>query len=105
MYGKQGLVVVGISMDRDPSLVPPYLLKYGLTFLNLLDPTGKVFPSFSVRYTPTNFFVNRNGKVIGGSLGYRDWDSPASHRFIRALLAEKQVNKTQAPPVTPVPGS
>ncbi len=101
MYGKEGLIVVGISMDRDPSLVPPYVKKYGLTFLNLLDPTGKVFPSFSVRYTPTNFFVNRNGKVVGGSLGYRDWDSPASHRFIKALLAEKSVGKT---PAVPAPG-
>ena len=101
MYGKQGLAVIGISMDRDPSLVPPYILKYGLTFVNLLDPTGKVFPSFSVRYTPTNFFVNREGKVVGGSLGYRDWDSAASHRFIKALLAEKKVHKT---PVTPLPG-
>ncbi len=102
MYGKQGLIVVGISMDRDPSLVPPYILKYGLTFLNLLDPTGKVFPSFSVRYTPSNFFVNRRGQVIGGSLGYRDWDSAASHRFIKALLAEKEAPQTL---VTPVPGS
>jgi peroxiredoxin len=105
MYGKQGLVVVGISMDREPSLVPPYILKYGLTFLNLLDPTGKVFPSFNVRYTPSNFFINRRGKVIGGSLGYRDWDSAASHRFIKALLAEKQVPLTRTVPVTPVPGS
>ncbi len=104
MYGKQGLAVVGISMDRDPSLVAPFLLRYGLTFLNLLDPRGDVFPSFSVRYTPTNFFVNRKGKVIGGSLGYRDWDSAASHRFIKALLAEKAVQQTQAAPVTPVPG-
>lgn len=95
---------MGISMDRDPSLVPPYLLNYGLTFLNLLDSKGEVSSSFSVRYTPTNFFIDRTGKVVGGSLGYRNWDSPASHRFIKALLAQKSVKKTQAAPVTPVPG-
>ena len=101
MYGKQGLVIVGISMDRDTSLVAPFIFRYGLTFLNLLDPNGDVFPSFNVRYTPTNFLINRKGKVIGGSLGYRDWDSAASHRFIKALLAEKKVHQTQ---FTPVPG-
>jgi peroxiredoxin len=97
MYGKQGLVVIGISMDREPSLVPPFLKMYKLTFTNLLDPNGKVFPTFSVRYTPTNFFVNRSGEVVGGTLGFRDWDSPESHRLIKALLAQDAVGKSKVP--------
>ncbi len=78
-------------MDRDTSLVLPYLKSYGVTFPNLLDPNGRVYPIFNVRYTPTNFLVNRRGEVVGGSLGYRDWDSPESHSLIQALLAEKIV--------------
>ena len=31
-------------MDRDTSLVKPFVEKYGLTFTNLLDPAGKVHP-------------------------------------------------------------
>ncbi len=83
-------------MDRDPSLVQPYNKQYGVTFLNLLDPQGEVYPVFSVRYTPTNFFVNRRGEVVGGSIGYRNWDTPEGHRFIEALLAEKALPAKKA---------
>lgn len=82
-------MIVGISIDQDPSLILPYTKERGLTFTSLLDPRGEVSPVFGVRYTPTNFFVNRNGQVIGGSLGYRNWDSPEGHQLIQALLAEK----------------
>jgi peroxiredoxin len=80
-------------MDRDTSLVKPFVEKHGLTFPNLLDPDGKVYPLFNARYTPTNFLVNRAGHVVGGSLGYRDWGSPKARHLIEALLAEK---KTEA---------
>lgn len=76
-------------MDREPSLVKPYVKSYGLTFPNLLDPTGRVSPMFNARYTPTNFLVDRKGYVIGGSIGYRDWDTPESHQLIEALLEQE----------------
>ena len=77
-------------MDRDPSLVKPYVAKYGLTFPNLLDPAGNVSPIFNARFTPTNFLVNRTGLVVGGSVGYRDWGSPEALHLIEALLAEEK---------------
>jgi peroxiredoxin len=89
-YRGDGFVVVAISMDKNTSLVKPYVKSYGLTFPNLLDPSGKVYPMFNARYTPTNFLVNRSGYVIGGSLGYQNWESPEAIRLIEALLAEKK---------------
>ncbi len=76
-------------MDRNPALVKPYVDSYKLTFPNLLDPGGKVYPMFNARYTPTNFLVNRAGYVIGGSVGYRDWDTTEGRHLIEALLAEE----------------
>lgn len=75
-------------MDRDSSLVPPYLKEHGVTFLNLLDPRGEVFPMFGVRYTPTNYFVDRRGVLVGGTIGYRKWDSPEAILFIEELLVQ-----------------
>ncbi len=73
-------------MDRDASLVLPYTKKHRLTFPNLLDPLGAVYPIFGVRYTPTNFLINRKGEVVGRSLGYRDWNSPERMNFLKALV-------------------
>lgn len=76
-------------MDQNTSLVGPYVEDYKLTFPNLLDPSGKVYPIFGVRYTPTNYLINRKGEVVGRTLGYRDWDTPQVYGIIERLLAEK----------------
>ncbi|MBT3353077.1 MAG: TlpA family protein disulfide reductase [Nitrospinaceae bacterium] len=95
-YKDQGFTILAISMDRNSSLVKPYVDKNKLTFPNLLDPSGKVSPIFNARYTPTNFLVNRAGQVIGGSLGYRDWGSPQGIHIIEALLAEAKPKESAA---------
>lgn len=74
-------------------MVRPFVESYGLTFPNLLDPSGKVYPMFNARYTPTNFLVNRLGYLIGGSLGYRNWESPEAIRLIEAMLSEKKTGR------------
>jgi hypothetical protein len=43
---------------------------------------------FSVRGTPTNFLVDRAGRVRGGGAGYRDWNSPEARQLIKSLLKE-----------------
>ena len=80
-------------MDQDTSLVGPYVKDYRLTFPNLLDPGSAVSPMFGVRYTPTNYLINRGGEVVGRTLGYRDWDTPQAHAILERLLAEKALPK------------
>ena len=83
-------------MDRDPSVVLPYTKERGLTFPSLLDPAGEVYPRFGVRYTPTNFLINRKGEVVGRSIGYRDWNSPEGMKFLKALVENGTAPKNLA---------
>ncbi len=85
-YQKQGLAVLAIDMGESASKVEAFVAEHGVSFPHFLDPDYKIASMFSVRATPTNFLVNRQGHVIGGGAGYRDWSRPEAHALIQSLL-------------------
>jgi hypothetical protein len=52
----------------------------------LLDRGGAVTGKYGVIATPTAFLVNRNGRLLGRSIGPRDWGSPEAKAALSALL-------------------
>ena len=89
-FKDRGFVIVGVSIDKEgAAAVRPYIKKYGITFPQLLDPTMDVAGGmFGLRGTPTNFLINRQGKVVAGVIGYRDWGSEDARKIIESLLNE-----------------
>ena len=83
-------MVLGINMREAPDLVKTYVAKHRLTFLHLLDTDAKVASMFAVPATPTTLLMDREGQVLGGALGYRNWASPAAHRLVESLLTTAQ---------------
>jgi peroxiredoxin len=83
-------VVLGINMREEPDLVKTYVAKHRLTFPHLLDADAKVMSLFAVPATPTTLLIDREGQVLAGGLGYRNWASPAVHRLVESLLKTAQ---------------
>jgi peroxiredoxin len=75
-------------MGEPASLVKDYVAQHRLSFPHLLDLDHRVSGMFGVQGTPTNFLIDRKGRVRGGSIGYRDWASPEAHQLIESLLVE-----------------
>ncbi len=75
-------------MGEPPDLVRAYVARNGLTFPHLVDPNYEVSPIFRVRGTPTNYLIDRKGRVRGGGVGYREWSSPEAFQLIESLLNE-----------------
>ncbi len=75
-------------MGEPAYLVREYVTRNRLTFPQLLDMGREVSSMFSVRGTPTNYLIDRQGRVRGGGVGYRDWSSPEAYRLIESLLTE-----------------
>lgn len=73
-------------MGEPADQIRTYLLKHQLTFPALVDVTSSVANHYGVRGTPTRFLINRDGKVIAGSIGPRDWAGEDAQRLIRILL-------------------
>lgn len=86
-YKDRGLVVVAVDMGEPVDLVRAYVARRGLSFPHLLDAQYEVSVMFSVRGTPTNFLINRRGEVLGGAVGYRDWQSKEAAQLFEYLLA------------------
>jgi peroxiredoxin len=84
-YRGRGLVVLGVSEDRDAPrpLLDPYVGRLGLTFPILLDADQRAAREWSVASLPATFVVKPGGDAVGLAFGAREWNSAE----MRALLA------------------
>jgi len=84
-HKERGFVLVAVSLDADPKLVPPYVKESKLTFAIALDPKAEVANKYGVRALPSSFVVDRDGTMTALALGPRTWDNDASHSLVEAL--------------------
>jgi peroxiredoxin len=85
-YRDRGFTVLALSIDRNLAAVPPFVEEFRLTFPIGLDSKMAVAELYRVRALPTTIVIDRAGQVVAGAAGARDWDSPAAHAVVEALL-------------------
>jgi peroxiredoxin len=87
-YRERGLVVVGVSVDRDAprSLLEPYLRSLGLTFPILVDPDSSAARTWRVTGLPATFVLRPGGEVAGMAVGAREWNSAEMRALVETLL-------------------
>jgi cytochrome c biogenesis protein CcmG/thiol:disulfide interchange protein DsbE len=60
---EQGVVVLGVAIqDKEPAS-RDFIQRFGLTFPNAADPTGKVSIDYGVYGVPETFIIDRRGAV------------------------------------------
>lgn len=75
-YKNKGFEMLTISVDKDRSLVQPFMDQYNLTFPVLLDPESAVAKKqYRTTGVPETFIVNRSGIIVHKAIGPRDWAS------------------------------
>ena len=84
-HRKRDFVLLGISLDSNAALVPPYLAEHKLTFPVALDPNLDAANAYGVRALPATFLIDRQGNVAALALGPRAWDNNAAHSLIEGL--------------------
>lgn len=63
-YRAQGLRVVGVALDEDPSAVQDFLYRVPLQFTIVPDPTGRSAEAFGVVAMPTAFLIDQQGRIV-----------------------------------------
>jgi peroxiredoxin len=64
-HAGQGLVVLGISFREDPGTKPQAVLEArGHSFMTLVEG-DETAAMYGVKGTPTTFFINRKGRIVG----------------------------------------
>ena len=85
-HKEQGFMMVAVSVDNDPALVPPFVQKLKLTFPIALDPKMQASNPYGVRALPSSFVVDRKGYLTALALGPRAWDNDAAQALIESLV-------------------
>lgn len=86
-YKRDGLVILAVNLGESAEQVSAYVARHGLSFPHVMDPGAKAEQAFAIQATPTNYLVDRRGRLVAGGMGYRDWNGPQAHRIIESLLA------------------
>ena len=75
-YGKQGLAVIGLSVDESGTqTVKKYANSLGVKF-TLAMANDEVLDAYGpIRSIPTTFFINRKGDIVRRVVGYIDGDT------------------------------
>ena len=88
-YREQGLVVVGINLDKSRELSDDFLKKIPANFTLAYDPDGKMATAYRVKGMPSSYLIDRQGRIQKTHIGFREETSGDMEAAIRALL-EKQ---------------
>ena len=92
-----GFVVLAVSTDQGGiETVQKYMQDLELTFPAVHDASGKVAGEYGVRGVPMTFFIDGNGKALGGVVGPREWDNDDFHALVEMLLAETEMERESA---------
>jgi thiol-disulfide isomerase/thioredoxin len=86
---QKGFVVVAVDLAEEPSTVRAFVKAHAMTFPVVLDSDGAIGGAYGAQSIPTNFLVDRKGKVLARIVGFDgiEWDSPERIALFEKLLA------------------
>ena len=72
-----GVVVLGISVDKDKAVYDKFLKKVKLNFETSRDPGGDISAEYGTFKYPETYVISREGKVLEKFIADQDWMTPA----------------------------
>jgi thiol-disulfide isomerase/thioredoxin len=87
--GPQGLVIVGVNIDRTKKKMMGFLKATALSFRIVHDPKLAVASRYEPPAMPSSYLIGRDGRLRYVHEGFREGDAAAIESRIKALLAEK----------------
>ena len=83
-YASKGVVVLGVSVDKDPQAYRRFLQKYSPAFLTAREL--KVHEDFGTFMYPETYIIDAKGKVVLKIAEAADWSDPKVTAIIDSLL-------------------
>ena len=85
-FAKAGVVVLGISVDKDEKLYRDFLAKARVSFLTARDPDNKINADYGTFKFPETYIIDSKGKVLRKIISNQDWMSERVLRDTESLL-------------------
>lgn len=83
-YAAKGLVVLGVSVDKDPQAYQNFLKKYSPGFLTARDL--KIHEEYGTYMYPETYIIDATGRVVLKIAEPADWSDPKVTQYIDSLL-------------------
>jgi cytochrome c biogenesis protein CcmG, thiol:disulfide interchange protein DsbE len=87
-YRNQGLVVVGVNIDKTPELAREFLVKnkLALSFAVVNDRKHEVAARYAPPTMPSSYVIDREGRVRSVHAGFKESDAAKLETELKALL-------------------
>ena len=82
---KNGITVVGVSIDADESAYHRFLKDYGVNFIAVRDEAQKSPSLYGTRGWPETYIIDRSGVVRRKFIGPVNWNSPEITDYLGKL--------------------
>ena len=82
----QGVVVLGVSVDRNEKLYRRFLDRAHLSFPTALDSEANISASYGTFQFPETYIIDRSGKVVEKLISNQNWMDPELLARVRRLL-------------------
>jgi peroxiredoxin len=91
-FSDRGFVILGVGISEKVKRIKEFREELELSFLLVADEDGAVSRTYGVRGIPTSYLIDREGYVIGGWVGGRDWEGRVAYGLMEALLETSKKN-------------
>jgi peroxiredoxin len=81
-----GVVVLGVSVDRNADLYRKFLDKYQIPYETMRDPEANIPASYGTFQYPETYIIDRSGKVVEKIISNVNWMDPQFITHVRAML-------------------
>jgi thiol-disulfide isomerase/thioredoxin len=89
-YGKDGLKVIGINVDKDKAMAKKFLEHVPATFDIAYDPEGEIADLYSLKVMPSSYLIDRDGNLVHAHKGFKTSDGSQMEDMIRKLIDDKK---------------
>ncbi len=86
-YRDEGLVVVGVNVDKVTPKAKAFLRQTPVTFPIAVDADSAFMERFDTRGVPTSFWITRSGEIRQRSVGYHESAKAQLEPDVQALMA------------------
>jgi cytochrome c biogenesis protein CcmG/thiol:disulfide interchange protein DsbE len=84
--GSKGLVVLGVSEDKDPQAYQAFLSRFRVTYMTAREPSADTKLKYGTIQIPESYLIDSKGKVVEKIVSDTNWASEQMIQHVQSLL-------------------
>ena len=85
-FAPEGVVVLGVSVDKNEKLYHRFLEQFPVTFQVTRDPSWDIAANYGTFQLPETYIIDSSGKVVQKVIAAQNWMNPEFVQSIKKML-------------------